>query len=163
MKITLAQHILRFLRCDVRWQITLFLIASYAGNTSANQCFDDGNLEKLLIRSPQRAALVYVWSPRMVYSVHNMTTAARAASDAGLDFVVLHDRRVPELELQHLRISSLALCSVQLMERDALRHFPTAFVISAGRIHQHPIVGAMPSQAWDSSLMQRLNQPVQQP
>jgi hypothetical protein len=173
----------------MRALLTLLLIAVCAINTTAtaqnDSCFDDQHLLRLQSSSKQRGALVYVWSPRMVYSVHNAAIASRAAAAAGLDFVVLHDMRVPSNELQEVRFSgeskatqhsseplakidlatppfvsplesSLPLCAPQLIQRDALRHFPTAFVITARGIHPHAIVGAMPWSAWASSLDQRL-------
>jgi hypothetical protein len=103
--------------------------------------------------------LVYVWSPRMVYSVSNMQLASRAAAAAGLGFVVVHDARVPQSELPSVAPASRALCSEQLIEREALRHFPSAFVITPRGIHAHPIVGAMPLDAWMSSIDQRLKRP----
>jgi hypothetical protein len=171
----------------------LFLIAASVINTPAtaqnDACFDDQQLLKLQTNSKQRGALVYVWSPRMVYSVRNAAIASRAAAAAGLEFVALHDMRVPGNELQEARMAdqgtaahrldqigkaqmdlatppfvsplekSLPLCTTQLTARDALRHFPTAFVINAQGIHPHPIVGAMPWSAWVSSLDQRMKQP----
>ncbi len=53
-------------------------------------------------------------------------------------------------------VASQALCAASLLERDALRHFPTAFVVQAGSVHRYPIVGAMPETAWASSIVQRL-------
>jgi hypothetical protein len=175
----------------MRTLLTLFLIAACAINTPAraqnDACFDDQHLLKLQSSSKQRGALVYVWSPRMVYSVQNAAIASRAAAAAGLNFVVLHDMRVPSNELLEARLSgqgqaaqrsseplaeidlatppfvsplesSLPLCSSLLIQRDALRHFPTAFVINAqGGIHPHAVVGAMPWPAWMSSLDQRLH------
>jgi hypothetical protein len=176
----------------MRALFTLFLIASCAIHTPAtaqnDACFDDQHLATLQLSSKQRGALIYVWSPRMVYSVQNAAIASRAAAAAGLDFVVLHDMRVPGDELLEVRLldrsaatqrsgqplaetdlatppfvspleSSLPLCASQLIARDALRHLPTAFVIHAQGIHPHGIVGAMPWSAWVSSLDQRLKQP----
>jgi hypothetical protein len=176
----------------MRVLFALFLIVACAINTPAraqnDSCFDDQYLLKLQTSSKQRGALVYVWSPRMVYSVQNAAIASRAAAAAGLDFVVLHDIRVPSNELLGIRFSgqgqtaqrskeplaemdwatppfvsplenSLPLCSQQLVQRDALRHFPTAFVINAQGIHPHAVVGAMPLNAWISSLDQRLKSP----
>jgi hypothetical protein len=176
----------------MRALLTLFLIAICAINTPAtaqnNACFDDQHLSRLQLSSKERGALVYVWSPRMVYSVQNAAIASQAAAKAGLQFVVLHDMRLPANELLEARIagegqailssggplaeidlatppfvsplsSSRPLCAPQLISRDALRHFPTAFVINAQGIHPHAIVGAMPWNAWTSSLDQRLKQP----
>jgi hypothetical protein len=98
----------------------------------------------------------------------------------------VHDVRVPASELLDARLPSSAataraqtqsadldlatppivspldtsrpLCAEALIQRDALRHFPTAFVITARGIHPHAVVGAMPWNAWVSSLDQRLKQ-----
>ncbi|MBS7806113.1 hypothetical protein [Variovorax sp. PCZ-1] len=168
----------------MRTLITLFLIAACAMKTPARasneSCFDDQNLKNLQASSKQRGTLIYVWSPRMVYSVQNIAIASRAAATAGLDLVVLHDMRIPKDEFVQARqryassttevdlatppfVSPLdqskPLCSAQLIEREALRHFPTAFVITARGIHAQPVVGAMPFSAWISSLDQRMKQP----
>jgi hypothetical protein len=52
--------------------------------------------------------------------------------------------------------TSLPLCAASLLERDALRHFPTAFVVQPSGVHRYPIIGAMPELAWASSIAQRL-------
>jgi hypothetical protein len=167
----------------VKHPIAIFLIAIFALPACATPCFDDENLLRLQTSAAQRGTLVYVWSPRMVYSVQNVATASRAAAASGLDFVVLHDVRVPADEIKHARAlsqksswlgsgsdwatppvvspldASRPLCSEQLFEREALRHFPSAFVIGKLGIHQHAIVGAMPLQAWMRSIEQRQGTP----
>jgi hypothetical protein len=170
----------------MRKLFALLLIALSAFNTSASECFDDKDLEKLSSTSHQ-GTLVYVWSPRMVYSVQQMALAACAAAASGLEFVVLHDSRVPKSELysyQSYRTTappsepiklededlatppflpiaqtSKPLCAATLLKHDALRHFPTAFIVTAQGVHRYPIVGAMPPAAWHSSIAQRLHQP----
>lgn len=172
----------------LRSVIALFLIALSAHSARAGTCFDDQNLAQLMpTRAEQRPVLIYVWSPRMVYSVQNMALASRAAAAAGMEFVVLHDGRVPPAELAHMQppleqvIAQLhapikidantdlatppfvspanfsqALCAKPLLQREALRHFPTAFVLTTKGIHAQPIVGAMPLAAWQLSLGERL-------
>jgi hypothetical protein len=153
---------------------------------TATGCFDDKKLLSLQAKS-ERGVLVYVWSPRMVYSVQQMQIAARAAAVNGLDFVAVHDGRVPEKELISLKSkpslplhgaeinikaqdlatppyfphtdSSLPLCASELLNSEALRHFPTAFIVTLQGVHRQPIVGAMPPAAWHSSIAQRLQQP----
>lgn len=53
--------------------------------------------------------------------------------------------------------TSQPLCSASLLERDALRHFPTAFVVQPSGVHRYPIIGAMPEAAWAISIAQRLS------
>jgi hypothetical protein len=165
--------------------IALFLIAMSPASARAEACFDDQQLTQLIAESSAtRGTMIYVWSPRMVYSVQNMALAARAAGAAGLAFVALHEGEAPEqasgsqfrwteprsragpLPLPDLATPpyfsltepSQRLCSPRLNALEALRHFPTAFVLSGQRIHRFPIVGAMPYEAWVSSIAQRLNE-----
>ena len=145
--------------------IALLFIALCAGNTWASACFDDKKLAQLQAASTaQRGTLIYVWSPRMVYSVQNMATASRAAAVAGLDFVVVRADAAephPPVDLATPPFVppqdfSQMLCSPRLTALDAQRHFPTAFVVNSSQIHRFPIVGAMPYEAWTSSIAQRL-------
>ncbi len=164
----------------------LLLGAFGAYSMPASGCFDDKKLTSLQTKS-ERGAVVYVWSPRMVYSVQQMHIASRAAATSGLDFIVVHDARVPEKELitfkdkssqppsrteikideqdlatpPYLPIleASVPLCAEKLLKSEALRHFPTAFIVTAQGVHRQPIVGAMPPAAWQTSIAQRLQQP----
>ena len=168
--------------------IALLFVAFSTVNACAEACFDDENLAQLQSASAaHRGTLIYVWSPRMVYSVQNMAVASRAAAVAGLDFVVIRDgaaapaeadpaawtyrpqaqypsapERNPPADLATppvvpLQDFSQMLCSPRLISLDAQRHFPTAFVVSSGQIHRFPIVGAMPYEAWAISITKRLN------
>lgn len=166
--------------------IAMIFIAFYAGKATANNCFNDEDLNTVSQQASQnqRGALIYVWSPRMVYSVHQMALASRMAAANGLEFIVVHDMRVPYKELLELNSrpaifqnsgqrppeeadlatppffaltdSSRPLCSATLLANEALRHFPTSFVVTAQGVHPHPIVGAMPQTAWMASIAQRL-------
>jgi hypothetical protein len=194
MKVLLAQPVMRCVQHSAALLAALLLITLQARNAQASVCFDDADLTQLKSASHSAPGmLVYVWSPRMAYSLHNMAAARQAAAAAGLEFVVLHDSRVPSDELnqahsallmhefrqsnwlslpeQHkfqkqvlattpplasLVQTSRPLCAQQLIQLEALRHFPTAFVIGAGLVHTHPIVGAMPQTAWQLSITQRM-------
>jgi hypothetical protein len=149
--------------------VAAFFIAALANFARAVACFDDKNLQTLDFQQTQ-GALLYVWSPRMVLSMQHADSAKRQAQLHGLRFVPLHDARVPQAELVAARqrlqglgldsanalATSQALCSTSLLERDALRHFPTAFVVQASGVHRYPIIGAMPEAAWASSIAQRV-------
>jgi hypothetical protein len=125
--------------------------------------------------------LVYVWSPRMVLSAQHAASVQRQAQLLGLAFVPVHDAQVGEAEIQAARsrlahasprpnavpgqfaasaqviAASQSLCAPSLLERDALRHFPTAFVVQpGGQVHPRAIIGAMPEAAWAQSIAQRL-------
>ncbi len=144
-------------------------------HTAAVACFDEKKLAHTIENLPAGAVL-YVWSPRMVLSAQHAASAQRQAAAQGLAFIALHDAGVPEAEIKaalsalagsgHALHSSSAqvlagsqgLCARSLLERDALRHFPTAFVLHSGQVHRHAIIGAMPEAAWAHSIAQRLPQ-----
>ena len=169
----------------------IILIAACAYPISAAACFDDEKWAEL--QTNPAPGLLYVWSPRMVLSAHNAATAQTAAAARGLTFWAVHDGRVPEAEINQAlaqlaahpdvatRASAQALrhsqplCSPALAEREALRHFPTAWVTPSAAASIAPdvsssvasllptatatataIVGAMPAFAWAISLDQRL-------
>ena len=183
----------------------IFLVAACAHSAGVLACFDDKKWQSL--QSSDVGTLLYVWSPRMVLSAHNAATAQAAASALGLQFTAVYDGRLNPEEvaeaLQQLakhpdagtRASASALrysqplCSPALEQRDALGHFPTAWVVRAftspaqpaqqnGQVVQQnalaarqgnatvprqqsdlAMIGAMPAFAWDLGLRQRLGKP----
>jgi hypothetical protein len=150
--------------------IAAISIAAIATSALATACFDDNYLQALDAQQVP-GALLYVWSPRMVLSAQHAATAQRQAQQHGLRFVPLHDAGVPQEEVlaarqrlhnlgpqsAHALVDSQPLCAAILLERDALRHFPTAFVVQASGVHRYPIIGAMPETAWAMSISQRLS------
>lgn len=164
----------------LRNMVAIFFVAFYAMNTVAMSCFDDKNLGFLSQQQPQ-GALVYVWSPRMVLSAQHAASAQRQARQQGLAFVPLHDAQVGYGEIQaaltklasatepqwvasaQALANSQSLCASELQARDALRHFPTAFVLQGGALHRHAIIGAMPETAWANSIAQRLHSGEERP
>ncbi len=151
-------------------------IAGCAVFASASDCFDD---KSMALAQQDSQALLYVWSPRMVLSAHHAASVQQQARLQGLRFVPLVDAQVPEQEVMvalrtmvasgtpaqqssaFILKQSQPLCSDTLLQRDALRHFPTAFVLQLSGLHRLPIVGAMPPSAWAHSLQQRLASTVQ--
>lgn len=155
--------------------IALLLGALCAGNIRANSafdpCFDNEKMQDIAQRgSNDTGTLLYVWSPRMVLSLTQAHLAAQAAQAQGLDFFPLHDARLPEAELRHALQTAKSehpaaaqalqksepLCASDLVNADALRHFPTTFVLTARGTHRFPIIGAMPQSAWQLSISERL-------
>lgn len=149
-------------------QIAIFFIAGSAHSVWASGCFDDQKLQEW--QRSSKAAIFYVWSPRMVLSAQHASTVHAQAKAQGISWVVLHDPRVGEAEItaslerlqrdgvktEALRTTQ-ALCSPALEAREATRHFPTALVMNPrGELHPNPIVGAMPPRVWSESLRLRL-------
>jgi hypothetical protein len=160
-----------------KWHLAaLFLIANSSLSASENLCFNDLNLSQLQAQQlPETAGvLLYVWSPRMALSAQHAATAAQQAQAIGLGFVALHDAQVGDGELAAAlaRMAqssapvqqsssdalgrSMPLCAPALLERDAQRHFPTAWLLQRNGLHPRPMVGAMPPEAWALSLRQRM-------
>ncbi len=140
-------------------------------SSAFGSCFDNEAMQNIAQRNGNdTGTLIYVWSPRMVLSVTQAHLAHQAAQQLGLDFLPLHDARLSSGERdQALQAAqrdhatsaqvlqgSLALCSSELINADALRHFPTAFVLTARGTHLLPIIGAMPKSAWETSITARL-------
>ena len=160
----------------VRIVAATLCIAGCAVSAKDGDCFDD---KTMALMQQGKQALLYVWSPRMVLSAHHGASVQHQASLQGLRFVPLVDAQVPAQEvLTALRnmvasgaaaqqdsafilMHSQALCADTLLERDAVRHFPTAFVLQPSGLHRLPIVGAMPPTAWAHSLQQRLDATAQ--
>jgi hypothetical protein len=164
----MASRAHRSLILQILLLLALLLGAFSAYAMPAIPCFDDKNLAQLQADHPQ-GNLIYVWSPRMVYSVQQLIVAQQAAQSAGLHFIALHDARAAHQEIRAAMAAtaqttaSMPLCAKQLLSQEALRHFPTAFILTARGIHRHAIVGAMPAAAWASSIQQRLEQQRVQP
>ena len=86
--------------------------------------------------------------------------------------VPVHDHRVPAEEvsqaLQRLRqqnaaaadalAGSVPLCNEDLVQQDAYRHFPTAWVVRKGSAHPRPLVAAMPMPYWRQGIRLRMVQ-----
>ena len=156
---------------------------------AAATCFDEAQwqaLQRSTVAQPGQApakALLYVWSPRMVFSAVHAHEVQQEAQALGLRFVPVHDGRLsaeevaqalavlphklqkqqnlvpgsaaPQLYSHPLQMS-MPLCAPSLVERDAYRHFPTAWVVQQGGFHPVPLVSAMPPHFWRMGLQQRL-------
>lgn len=172
--------------------------ASAAVPLAAPACFDEAQWRALQRSTAHPAgqgaeqgavskALLYVWSPRMVFSAVHAHEVQQEAQALGLRFVPVHDGRLPAEEVaqtlavlpqklqkpqnlapgraapqpySHPLQTSVPLCAPSLVEHDAYRHFPTAWVVQHGSFHPVPLVSAMPPRFWRMGLLERL-QPQQ--
>ncbi len=142
---------------------TLLAHLSFAqSQTHPPACFDDNALAQL--EGSHVDTLIYVWSPRMVLSALEADSVARVAKAQNLRFLALHDARVDteeiastlaKLEHQAL-VNTQPLCSPRLISLEAIRHFPTEFVVQLGTIHNVPIVGAMPEPQLQRAIAMKL-------
>ena len=152
---------------DLVKRITVWaaIAVSMALNVAHAECFSDTSWQQLQNQSQQQPALLYVWSPRMVLSVQHAAEVASVAEQQGLRFVPVVDGRISAQEIAdtlpagHLLQASPALCSPQLENQYAYRHFPTAWVVQHGTYHPQPLVSAMPPQWWRKGIQLRMEQP----
>jgi hypothetical protein len=142
-----------------------------AAGMDKSEIYSDAELAKLM--SDKRTALIYVWSPRMVYSVTEFTRMRALAEKRKMEFVPVLDPLVDVSEARaaikkagidfkirsanNLREpSSIAMYkrmnSVDLYMRNATLHFPTVFLVANGKMHSHRIVGVMTNDGMNASL-----------
>ena len=172
-----------FLRKEWLLVCSLLLPLLVCAQTQADTptCFGETQWQELQRSTAGRpgekplSALLYVWSPRMVFSAVHAHEVQREAQALGLRFVAVHDGRLDPAEVKqalavlpqrlpagsvvpdpHPLQGSVPLCAPSLVERDAYRHFPTAWVVQQGSFHPVPLVSAMPPRFWKMGLQQRL-------
>lgn len=146
--------------CLMAWHVM-------AAPRAADSCFSEADwqaLQRSTARTGASGVLLYVWSPRMVLAAVHAHEVAQVAAEEGLQFVPVHDGRLPPAELQQalqalaqrqqslgqpdVLASTRAFCTPSLVQQDAYRHFPTAWLVQAGRHHPVPLVSAMPPEYW---------------
>lgn len=126
------------------------------------ETFGDSDLEKML--KEKRTVMIYVWSPRMVYSVTEFTRVRALAEKRKMEFVPVLDPAVDATEARaamkkagidfqlksasaEREPSSVAMYkrmnSVELYMRNGTLHFPTVFVASNGQMHTRRLIGVL--------------------
>lgn len=122
------------------------------------ETFSDQDMMKLL--KSKKQGFIYVWSPRMVYSVQEMKRYQKVAADLHIEFVPVLDPQVPSSEalaalktlspelpkerrLASQDISIKRMDSVELYMRDTTLHFPSLIVFKNGKIHDQRIIGIL--------------------
>lgn len=151
----------RFVRSGSGCKRTLTESATPHHPGLATEGFTDQDLARLLGRKSK--ALIYVWSPRMVYSLTFLDIFRQTAAKKGLQFIALMDPRVETkvatlaaakagmslmnpksermLASEAYPDNTLKLASFELFMRNPTIHFPTSFVISDGQIAAMRILG----------------------
>ena len=152
--------------------VLALMLLLLAGTVQAQDpCFSDTDWQALqrstAADGEARPVLLYVWSPRMVLSAQHAAEVRQVAVDLGVDWLPVHDGRVPAGEIreavQTLDVAdrqalaqSQPLCARELIDADAWRHFPTAWLVQQGRADTRPLVSAMPPVYWRLGLQERL-------
>lgn len=136
-----------------------------------NETYGDADLTKLM--GDKKTAMIYMWSPRMVYSVTEFTRVRALAEKRKMEFIPVLD---PMVDVKEARAalkkagidfqiktassqrepSSVALYkrmnSVELYMRSGTLHFPTIFLTSNGKLHSRRLVGVLTNQDLNTSL-----------
>lgn len=141
--------------------------------SEGTEAFTDGSLETLL--NKKTTALIYVWSPRMTYSVTEFSRMQELAHHRKMEFIPVLDPMADLAEAKaamdknsgdiHLKsadaerepqsVSSFQqLGSVELYMRNATLHFPTAYLVSNGKIHSTRLVGVLTNDDLNQTLDQ---------
>jgi hypothetical protein len=122
--------------------------------------YDDASLKADLEK--KTSALVYVWSPEMVYSAKYYKYFRDVAKKMKLKFIPMLDPRtklalVGKAEKEFaIPPSTLKMNSVELYMRNVTVHYPTSIVFDHGKIHDLPIVGVMEPDEIETQILARL-------
>ena len=137
--------------------------------SSSTKGFRDRDLAKLL-RSKKKA-MIYLWSPRFVYSAGALPYFALAAKRQGYEFIPLLDPRESVQFAEHrmslakrdleqaLKDRSMAsvrsqaifpqmdltrkLLSLEVFRANGFNHFPVAYLVENGRFNPRPMIGVL--------------------
>lgn len=111
--------------------------------------FTDKSIEMLLAKD--KRAMIYIWSPTMVYSMKEMHVFKKVAESSGLEFIpVIGSYSSVEEAKKYfapykLEIPYQKLNSLELYMREGAIHFPSTFIVANKRISAR-IFGAMPEE-----------------
>lgn len=135
------------------------------------ESFNDSDMAKIL--TEKKAAMIYVWSPRMVYSVSEFTRMRALAEKRKMEFIPVLDPMADSQEARdamkkggvdlQFKTASLQrepssidlyrkLNSVELFMRNGTLHYPTVFVTSNGKIHSRRLIGVLTNDDMNAAL-----------
>ncbi len=136
-----------------------------------SEIYGDADLAKLI--AGKKTAMIYVWSPRMVYSVTEFPRMRALAEKRKMEFVPVLDPLVSikearaamkkagidvkvKMTIAQREPSSVALYkrlnSVELYMRNGTLHFPTVFLTANGKVHSRRVIGVMTNDGMNESL-----------
>ena len=133
-------------------------IEFFPKDTAKSEAFKDSDLANIL--KTQKSGVIYLWSPRMVYSVTEFNRVRELAKSKNLEFIPVYDNNVTPsdasaaLKAGGVDIPSRGLASadlyrrlqsVDLYMRNGTLHFPTIFVFGKGQVHPRRLVGVLNS------------------
>lgn len=124
-------------------------------NLVGENLFTDEGLKKLIQESQTSNVMLYVFSPRMIYSMTEAHVIQKIAQQLKIKFVPIYSFDQP-LKAEPLRklanVDELTkaprLESFHLKMLSAEEHFPTLFFIKNGNLSSRRVHGVMPEIAW---------------
>lgn len=121
--------------------------------------FKDKDLKELL--DSNGSYLIYVYSPRMTYSIKEMQSLAEAAEELGFNFVPIIDPTVQNFrENDHPYLKGKTIikaASIELLMRQMFVHFPTSLVVYKGKILDPFIFGVMSQENFQREIKRRVS------
>lgn len=111
------------------------------------ELFTDKSLANLL--AGNKKGLIYIWSPRMVYSVTEFRNFRDVAKKKGWEFIALLDPQVSDSDAKaaaskyQLEYQGRRLASVDLYMREGLLHYPSVYVYNNGKLHPDRLIGVL--------------------
>lgn len=112
--------------------------------------FTDQDLAKLL--ETKAKGIIYLWSPKMVYSMTEFRLFRDVAKKKNLDFIAVLD---PSVDLKEAKAAAKKinvdfkgrkLASVDLYMMEGTLHYPSVFVFGNGKINPHRMIGVLPAE-----------------
>ncbi len=139
--------------------------------------FSDEDLVQTL--QTNKTGVIYVWSPRMVYSVTEFFRVRALVQKKGYEFIPVLDHSATVQEAKDamktlggelkLHVASLQrepssvgpykkLNSVELYMRNSSLHFPVIYMYSKGQLHPRRIVGVLTDKGLDLAMTEWLGE-----
>ncbi len=142
--------------CELN-KATAFEIESTFINISG-PTFKDSDLKRIIEQKDR--AIIYTFSPRMVYSIKYMDEMSDMAESLGYKFIPVLEptykignlgRKFPNVK--NFKIQKAA--SVEIVMRQMLTHLPSSLVISNGHIMDPIIIGVKSKDEYESEISRR--------
>lgn len=140
-------------------------------NTPAvpGETFSDSDLKQLL--EVKGKGLIYIWSPRMVYSVTEFARFRALAEKKKMEFIPILDHNADVAEAKAalekagaIKVRSASvdrepssvnfyrkLNSVELYMRNANLHFPTMYIYNEGKLNPHRLTGVLTDEGFNQA------------
>lgn len=121
--------------------------------------FNDVKFGKLI--EDKSNSLIYLWSPKMIYSVKYMDQFKQAAARFGLDFIPVLDPMVSDEELKKtvgkkFKYPIVRMGSVEILMREMTVHYPSTLVVYKGVVADPFIFGVKQPSHLDIEISQRI-------